>query len=248
MLRPHDSRQNHILAALPIKDFNYLLPHLDRVSMARGHVIYESGVPLQYIYFPANAIVSLLNIAEDGNTAEVAVVGNEGVLGVSIFMGGRSTFSRAVVHSAGDVYRLSARVLMDVFNRFVGGRASTLHDLLLRYTQMLLTQMAQTAMCNCHHSVDQKLCRQLLLNLDRAQTNELTMTQELIATTLGVRRESVTEAAGKMQKTGLIKYRRGFITVLNRSGLEARVCECYAVFRKESERLRENLLSQPLAA
>ena len=244
MFEFHDSRQNHILAALPMKELNYLLPHLERVAMPRDHVLHESGVPLRYIYFPTDAIISLLNITEDGNSTEIAMVGNEGVVGVSLFMGGGTTFSRAVVHSAGNVYRLSARVLMDVFHRFGG----TLHDLLLRYTQALLTQMAQTAVCNRHHSVDQQLCRQLLLSLDHARSNELPLTQELIATTLGVRRESVTEAAGRLQKSGFIKYHRGLITVLDRSALEARVCECYAVVRKASDHLLDRLLPQPMAA
>lgn len=240
----HDSRQNHILAGLPMKEFNYLLPHLERVPLPRDHVLHESGVTLRYLYFPTDAIISLLNITEDGNTAEIAMVGNEGVVGVSLFMGGRTTFSRAVVSSAGNAYRLRSPVLMEIFHRLGG----TLHDRLLRYTQALLTQMAQTAVCNRHHSVDQQLCRQLLLSLDRARSNELNMTQELIATTLGVRRESVTEAAGRLQKSGLIKYHRGLITVLDRSGLEARVCECYAVARKESDHLLGSLLPQPMAA
>ncbi len=248
MLSLQDSRQNHLLAALSMKDFNYLRPHLERVSLPRDHVLHESGVPLREIYFPADAVISLLNITKDGDSAEIAMVGSEGVVGVSLFMGGRTTFSRAVVHSAGDVYRLSAKRLMDVFNRFGGRRTGALHDSLLCYAQALLMQMAQAAVCNRHHSVDQQLCRQLLLSLDRARSDELTMTQELIATTLGVRRESITEAAGKLQKAGLIKYRRGLITVLDRSGLEARVCECYAVVRKESDRLFDELLPQPLAA
>lgn len=244
----HDSRQNHILAALPMKEFNCLLPYLERVPMPRGHVLHESGVPLRHVYFPTDAIVSLLNVTEDGDSAEIAIVGNEGVVGVSLFMGGRTTFSRAVVHSSGEAYRLSAQRLMEAFHRFGGGHAGTLHDLLLRYTQTLLTQMAQTAVCNRHHSVDQQLCRQLLLSLDRACSNELTLTQELIATTLGVRRESVTEAAGRLRKRGLIKYHRGLITILDRAGLEGRVCECYAVARKASDHLLDSLLPQPIAA
>ena len=244
----HDSRQNHILAALPANEFDYLLPHLERVPLPRDHVLHEAGVPLRHVYFPTDSIVSLLNVTEDGDSAEIAVVGNEGVVGVSLFMGGKTTFSRAVVQSAGEAFRLRAQLLLDAFNHPGGSHAGTLHDLLLRYTQALFTQMAQTALCNRYHSVDQQLCRRLLLSLDRLQSNELTMTQELIATTLGVRRESVTEAAGKLQKTGLIKYHRGLITVLDRAGLERRVCGCYAVVRKESDRLLETLFQPAIAA
>lgn len=244
MLGFHDSCQNHLLAALPPNEFNGVLPHLKRVPMPRDQVLHETGVPLRYVYFPIGAIVSLLTITEDGSSAEIAMLGNESVVGVSLFMGGGATFSRAVVHSAGEVYRLRASVLMDIFHR----RGGALHDLLLLYTQSLLTQVAQTAVCNRHHSVEQQLCRQLLLHLDRARSNALSLTQELIATALGVRRESVTEAAGKLQKSGLINYHRGLITVLDRPGLEARVCECYAVLRRESERLLDKLLPQPIAA
>jgi len=203
--------------------------------MPLGQALYESGSQLRYVYFPTTAIVSLLYVMEDGRSAEIAVVGNEGIVGVSLFMGGETTSSRAVVQSAGDAYRLKGRVLKQEFER-----AGPMQHLLLRYTQALLTQMAQTAVCNRHHSLDQQLCRWLLLSLDRLASDELTMTQELIANMLGVRREGVTEAAGNLQSAGLIHYRRGHITVLNRSGLEARVCECYHVVRKEFHRLLPN--------
>jgi CRP-like cAMP-binding protein len=197
-----------------------------------GDVLYESGVRLRYVYFPITCIVSLLYVMEDGASAEIAIVGNEGMLGISLFMGGDSTPSRAVVQSAGHAYRLRANLLKDEFARF----GPTMH-LLLRYTQALITQMAQTAVCNRHHTVDQQLCRWLLLSLDRLASNELAMTQELISNMLGVRREGVTEAAGKLQGAGLIRYRRGVITVLDRPGLEARVCECYQVVKAEFDRL-----------
>ena len=229
---PHDPRQNHLLAALPAEDFARLLPDLEGVPMPLGHVLYEPGVQMRHVYFPTTCIVSLLYVMEDGASAEIAVVGNEGIVGVSLFMGGESTTSRAVVQSAGHAYRLKGQLLKDEFYR-----AGPMQQLLLRYTQALLTQMAQTAVCNRHHTVDQQLCRWLLLSLDRLPSNELIMTQELIANMLGVRREGVTEAAGKLQQAGLIEYRRGHITVLNRAGLEARVCECYAVVKKELDRL-----------
>jgi len=248
MYRLHDARQNHILAALPVKEYNSLLPHLEHVPMPMDHVIYEVGSPLCHVYFPTDSIVSLLNVTEDGDSTEIAMVGNEGVAGVSLCMGCKTSFSRAVVHSAGNAYRLKAQFLMDSFNRFGGGQSRSFHDLLLRYTQVLMAQMAQMAVCNRHHSVDQQLCCRLLSSLDRLPSNELVMTQELMASMLGVRRESVTEAAGKLQKTGLIKYRRGHITVLDRAGLEDRVCECYAVVRKESDHLLENLFPQAVAA
>jgi CRP-like cAMP-binding protein len=200
--------------------------------MPLGDVVCESGVPMRYVYFPTTSIVSLLYVMEDGASAEIAVVGNEGIVGVSLFMGGETTTSRAVVQSAGHAYRLKAQLLKDAFIR-----AGPLQRLLLRYTQALLTQMAQTAVCNRHHTVDQQLCRWLLLSLDRLPSNKLTMTQELIANMLGVRREGVTEAAGKLQRTGLIHYSRGHITVVDRPGLEARVCECYEVVKKEFDRL-----------
>ena len=200
--------------------------------MPLGHVLYESGSELRHVYFPTTAIVSLLYVMEDGASAEIAVVGNEGVIGVALFMGGETMPNRAVVQSAGHAYRLPGQLLKQEFNR-----SGELQHLLLRYTQALLTQMAQTAVCNRHHSLDQQLCRWLLLSLDRLPANELVMTQELIANMLGVRREGVTEAAGNLQKDGLIEYRRGHITVLDRPGLEARACECYAVVKKEFDRL-----------
>jgi len=205
--------------------------------MPLGNVLYESGIPMHHVYFPTDAIVSLLYVMEDGASAEIAIVGNDGIVGISVFMGGETTPSRAVVQSAGHAYRLPAQLLKDEFNRSGGRRASALQHLLLRYTQALLTQMTQTSACNRHHSLDQQFCRWLLLSLDRLPTNELVMTQELIANMLGVRREGVTEAACKVQKAGLIEYRRGHITILDRAGLEARVCECYAVVRKEFNRL-----------
>src|SRR5580765_7334127 len=225
-------RQNHLLAALPAGDYERLVPHLELIPLKLGEVLYEPGVQLRYVYFPTTSIVSLLYVMEDGASAEIAIVGNEGILGISLFMGGETTPSRAVVQSAGYGYRLKAQLLKDEFQRF----GPMLH-LLLRYTQALITQMAQTAVCNRHHSVDQQLCRWLLLSLDRLASNELTMTQELIANMLGVRREGVTEAAGKLQDAGLISYRRGRITVLDRPGLEARSCECYEVVKKELDRL-----------
>jgi len=200
--------------------------------MPLGSVLYESGSKLRHVYFPTTSIVSLLYVMEDGASAEIAVVGNEGILGIALFMGGETTPSRAVVQSAGEGYRLKAHLLKQEFNRF----GPMLH-LLLRYTQALITQMAQTAVCNRHHSVDQQLCRWLLLSLDRLASNELTMTQELIANMLGVRREGVTEAAGKLQALGLIHYSRGRITVLDRLGIEAKACECYEVVKREFDRL-----------
>jgi CRP-like cAMP-binding protein len=228
----HSPQQNHLLAALPTSDYRRLAPHLELVPMKLGEVLYESGGQLRYVYFPTTSILSLLYVMEDGASAEIAIVGNEGILGISLFMGGESTPSRAVVQSAGHAFRLKAALLKNEFGRF----GPTMH-LLLRYTQALITQMAQTAVCNRHHSVDQQLCRWLLLSLDRLQTNELSMTQELIANMLGVRREGVTEAAGKLQAAGLISYQRGRITVLDRPGLEARSCECYQVVKTEFDRL-----------
>ena len=225
-------QQNHLLAALPASDYERLVPHLELIPLKLGEVLYEPGVQLRYVYFPTTSIVSLLYVMEDGASAEIAIVGNEGILGISLFMGGETTPSRAVVQSAGYGFRLKAQLLKDEFQRF----GPMLH-LLLRYTQALITQMAQTAVCNRHHSVDQQLCRWLLLSLDRLASNELSMTQELIANMLGVRREGVTEAAGKLQEAGLISYRRGRITVLDRPGLEARSCECYEVVKKELDRL-----------
>jgi CRP-like cAMP-binding protein len=235
MLTAHSPRQNHLLAALPAEEFDRLLPHLELAAMPLGDVLYESGTHLGHVYFPTTSIVSLLYVMEDGASAEIAVVGNEGIIGVALFMGGETTPSRAVVQSAGYAYRLKGQLLKQEFNR-----SGAMQQLLLRYTQALLTQMAQTAVCNRHHSVDQQLCRWLLLSLDRLASNELTMTQELIANMLGVRREGVTEAAGKLQDAGLLRYSRGRITVVDRPGLEAQACECYRVVKKEFDRLLPN--------
>jgi CRP-like cAMP-binding protein len=226
---PH---QNHLLNILPEDVYERLLPQLELVKMPLGDVIYESGGELRYAYFPTTCIVSLLYVLEDGASAEIAVVGNEGIVGVALFMGGGTMPNRAVVQSAGYAYRLRAGLMHQEVNR----NGSLLH-LLLRYTEALITQMAQTAVCNRHHTLDQQLCRWLLLSLDRLSGNELSMTQELIANMLGVRREGVTEAAGKLHKAGLIEYTRGHITVLDRPSLEARVCECYQVVKTESDRL-----------
>jgi CRP-like cAMP-binding protein len=224
--------ENHLLAALPDAERQRWLPQLEAVEMPLGQVLYESGGTLSHVYFPTTAIVSLLYVMENGASAEIAVVGNEGIVGISLFMGGDSTSSRAVVQSAGMGFRLKAQTLMNEFDR-----AGPVLHLLLRYTQALITQMAQTAVCNRHHSLDQQLCRWLLLSLDRLQGNELVMTQELIANMLGVRREGVTEGALKLQQLGLIRYARGHITVLDRDGLEKRTCECYAVVKNEYDRL-----------
>ncbi len=227
-----DPRENRLLASLPQKEWSQWLPHLEVVDMPLGNVLYESGGTLAHAYFPTTAIVSLLYVMEDGGSAEIAVVGYEGIVGVSLFMGGESTPSRAVVQSAGTGYRLRSDVMKEAFNR-----AGPVLHLLLRYTQALLTQMAQTAVCNRHHTLDQQLCRWLLLSLDRLRSNELVMTQELIANMLGVRREGVTEAAGRLHKAGVIRYQRGRISVLDRHKLEQRTCECYAVVKKEYDRL-----------
>jgi CRP-like cAMP-binding protein len=232
MLTAHSARQNRLLAALPVCEYESLLGDLELIPMLLGDVLYESGSQLGHVYFPTNSIVSLLYVMEDGASAEIAVVGNEGIIGVALFMGGETTPSRAVVQSAGFAYRLRGPLLKREFTR-----SAAMQHLLLRYTQALLTQMAQTAVCNRHHSVDQQLCRWLLLSLDRLQSNELTMTQELIANMLGVRREGVTGAAGKLQEAGLIHYSRGRITVTDRLGLEAQACECYRVVKKEFDRL-----------
>lgn len=228
---PHPE-QNRLLAALSATERERLFPHLQRVSLPLGEVLYESGGQLRHVYFPTTAIVSLLYVMQDGASAEIAVVGNEGLIGISLFMGGETTPSRALVQSAGDAYRLEAKLLKNAFYHH-----GEMHDLLLRYTQALITQMAQTAVCNRHHSVDQQLCRWLLLSLDRLPSNQLVMTQELIANMLGVRREGVTEAAGKLQKLDVIHYRRGHITVLDRPRLEELSCECYAVVKREQDRL-----------
>jgi len=227
-----DPRHNHLLNALPASDYERIAAHLELVPMALGEVLYESGSKMRHVYFPTSSIVSLLYVMENGASAEIAVVGNEGILGISLFMGGETTPSRAVVQSAGHGYRLKAALIKLEFERF----GPTMH-LLLRYTQALITQMSQTAVCNRHHSVDQQLCRWLLLSLDRLSSSELSMTQELIANMLGVRREGVTEAAGKLQDAGLIRYHRGRITVIDRPGLEARTCECYQVVKREFDRL-----------
>jgi CRP-like cAMP-binding protein len=232
MSLPHSPKQNHLLAALPAAEFGRLAPHLELVPMLLGESLYEPGGQLQHVYFPTTAIVSLLYIIESGLSAEIAGVGNEGILGISLFMGGESTPSSAVVQTAGHGFRLKAELLKTEFGRF----GPTMH-LLLLYTQALITQMAQTAACNRHHSIAQQLCRWLLLTLDRLPSHELIVTQELIAGALGVRRESITEAAGKLQRDGFIRFRRGHITVLGRPGLEAGACECYAVVKKEFHRL-----------
>ena len=224
--------QNHTLAALPKAEFERLSPHLELVSLPLGDVLCESGRQLNHVYFPTNSILSLLYVLEDGASAEIAVVGNEGILGISLFMGGDTTPSRAVVQSAGFGFRLKAHIIKTEFNR-----AGPVLRVLLRYTQALITQMTQTAVCNRHHTIEQQLCRRLLLSLDRLSSNSLTMTQDLIANMLGVRREGVTEAAGKLQRAGLIRYSRGHIDVLDRTGLERRVCECYAVVKLEFDRL-----------
>ena len=236
MSSPHNPSQNQILAALPEAEFGRLAPHLELVPMLLGETLYEPGGQLQHVYFPTTAIVSLLYVMESGSSAEIAGVGNEGILGISLFMGGDTTPSSAVVQTAGHGYRLPGRLLKDEFNR--GG---LMQSLLLRYTQALLTQMCQTAACNRHHAIDQQLCRWLLLTLDRLPSNELVMTQELVASALGVRREGITEAAGKLQRAGVIRYRRGHIAVLDRSGLEAGACECYAVVKKELDRLMSDV-------
>jgi CRP-like cAMP-binding protein len=227
-----DIKRNHLLAAMPESAWLSWRPMLEAVDMPLGQVLYESGVTMQHVYFPTTSIVSMLYVTQSGASAELAVVGNEGIVGISLFMGGGSTPSRAVVQSAGKGYRLDARVMKIEFDK-----AGPVLHLLLRYTQALITQMTQTAVCNRHHSLDQQLCRWLLLSMDRLQGSELVMTQELIANMLGVRREGVTEGALKLQKLGLISYARGRITVLNRLGLEKRSCECYAVVQKEYDRL-----------
>jgi CRP-like cAMP-binding protein len=232
VFRKPNPRQNRLLAALPVADYERLLPELELVPLPLGWAVYEAGGHLGYVYFPVDSIVSLLYVMEDGASAEIAVTGFDGVVGIALFMGGETTPSRAVVQSAGYGYRLKAVVLKREFEQ--GGE---LQHLALRYTQALITQMAQTAVCNRHHSVEQQLARWLLLSLDRLSSSELAMTQELIANMLGVRREGVTEAAGHLQKAGLIHYSRGRITVLDRPKLEHRVCECYAVVKKEYDRL-----------
>ncbi|MBU0590166.1 MAG: Crp/Fnr family transcriptional regulator [Gammaproteobacteria bacterium] len=232
----HSTTLNHLLAAMPKEEFERLLPHLEFVPMPLGEVLFESGGKLSHVYFPTTSIVSLLYVLEDGASAEIAVTGNEGIVGISLFMGGDTTPSRAVVQSAGHGYRLRADLLKAEFNR-----AGPVLRLLLRYTQALITQMTQTAVCNRHHDIEKQLCRWLLLSLDRLSSNSLTMTQELIANMLGVRREGVTEAAGKLQRAGLIHYSRGHIDVLDRPGLEQAVCECYGVVKQEYDRLLNDI-------
>jgi len=231
-------KKNLLLAALPPADYDHLLPQLEAFPLELGWAVYESGGEQSHLYFPTDSIVSLLYVMENGASAEIAVVGNEGAVGIALFMGGESTPSRAVVQSAGQAYRLKAKAAKAEFDRH-----GALQILLLRYTQALITQMAQTAVCNRHHTIEQQLCRWLLLSIDRLKSNKLTMTQDLIANMLGVRREGVTEAAGKLQAAGLIEYSRGKIAVLDRARLEQRACECYAVVKRESDRL---LLTPPV--
>ncbi|MDQ3185020.1 MAG: Crp/Fnr family transcriptional regulator [Pseudomonadota bacterium] len=229
---PHQPRQNHLLAALPAIEFERLKPHLELIHMPLGDVLCEFGGRLHYVYFPTSAIVSLHYILENGASSEIAGVGNEGMLGISLFMGGDTTLSRATVQTAGYGYRLKAPLMLQEFSQ-----AGPIQRLLLRYTQALIMQISQTAVCNRHHTIEQQLCRWLLLTLDRLNSQELTMTQELIASMLGVRREGITEAAGRLQNAGIIRYRRGHIMVLDRAGLETHVCECYNVVKKEFDRL-----------
>ena len=229
---PHQLTQNHLLAALPAAELERLKPHLELIHMPLGDVLCESGGRLHYVYFPTSAIISLHYILENGASSEIAGVGNEGILGISLFMGGETTPSWATVQTAGYGYRLKAALMQQEFNR-----PGPVQRLLLRYTQALIMQISQTAVCNRHHTIEQQLCRWLLLTLDRLNSEELTMTQELIASMLGVRREGITEAAGKLQNAGIIRYRRGHIMVLDRSGLETHVCECYNVVKKEFNRL-----------
>lgn len=229
--------QNHLLAALPGAEFDALAPYLEPAALRLGDMLYEPGAYMQYAYFPTSAIVSLHYVMASGASAESAGVGNEGVVGISLFMGGNTTPSSAVVQTAGDAYRIEGRRLVKAFDQI-----GMLQGLLLRYTQALMTQMAQTAACNRHHSVEQQLCRWLLLTLDRLPTNEMVMTQELVASMLGVRREGITEAAGRLQLAGHIRYRRGHISVLDRAGLETRACECYGVVKKELKRLLNDVL------
>ena len=232
MINPSELLQNHLLAALPAAELARISEAIAIAPMPLGHVLYESGDEMRHVYFPTTSIVSLLYVMENGSSAEIAIVGNEGVVGISLFMGGETTPSRAIVQSAGQAFRVASKLLKDEFRR-----AGPVQHVLLRYTQALITQMAQTAVCNRHHSIEQQLCRWLLMSLDRLASNELTMTQELIANMLGVRREGVTESAGKLQKLGLIEYSRGHIKVLDRPALEAHACECYQVVKTEFERL-----------
>ena len=241
---PQTQNQNHLLAVLPEDVRERLFANMELVPLSLGQVLQESGTPLRYVYFPTTAIVSLLYILEGGGSAEIAVIGNEGMVGVQVFMGGATMPNRAVVRTAGHAYRTGQDAFIREFERSGGRRSGALQHLLLRYTQALLTQMAQTAVCNRHHSVDQQLRRWLLLSLDRLPGNELVMTQELIANALGVRREGVTAAAGKLQNAGLIHYSRGRIEVLDRPRLEAEACECYGVVRKEFDRLFPEVIAK----
>lgn len=236
---PPNPRQNHLLAALPENEYKHLLPHLERVHLPLGQTLSDSGDPTKLVYFPTTAIVSLLHVLANGSSAEIAVVGREGIVGVALFMGGKSMPSRALVQSEGFAYRMNGELLNQEFSK-----NPAMQHLFLRYIMALLAQMAQTAVCNRHHSIDQQLCRWLLLSMDRLSGNVLNMTQELIADMLGVRREGVTEAAGKLQEAGLISYSRGCLTVLDRPGLEARVCECYEVVKKEFSRLLPDVIAQ----
>ena len=233
----HSPRQNNILAALPAAEYERLSPHLELVQLPLSNVLYESGGELRYVYFPTTAVVSLVYITDEGESAEIAGVGNEGIIGFTVFTGGETMPNIATVRCAGHAYRLKSQVLKDEFNRGGGRRSGALQKLLLRYMQALITQMSQTAVCNRHHSVEQQLCRWLLLSLDRSPSNELTLTQELIASMIGVRRESITEAAGKLQRAGLISCLRGHIIMLDRCGLQKRACECYQVVKAEFDRL-----------
>lgn len=240
MLAKHSPNQNQLLGALPTADFERLAPHLKLVPLALGEMLYESSGQLHHAYFPTTSIISLHYVTESGASSEIAGVGHEGMVGTSLLLGGNTTPSAAVVQTAGFAYRLDRRQLVEEFER-----NGVLNRMLLRYTQALMTQMSQTAVCNRHHSVEQQLCRWLLVTLDRIPSGELTMTQELVASMIGVRREGVTEAAGKLQTGGYIRYRRGHISVLQRSGLEGRVCECYGVVKKEFDRLLSDFLNRP---
>ena len=232
MIDIFSQRQNHLLSALPVSDYKRLSAQLELVHLPQGKVLCEAGAALNYVYFPSTAIISLVYVTEDGGCAETAVIGNEGMLGVSVIMGAESTPSQAIVQNAGSAYRLNKHLLKQEFDR-----SSSVRHVLLRYTQALITHMAQTAVCNRHHSVDQQLCRWLLLNLDRSPANVLAMTHESIANKLGVRREGITDAAGKLRTAGVINYNRGHITVLDRARLEERSCECYSVVKNEFDRL-----------
>ena len=233
--------QNYLLAALPVAEFKRIAPYLELVALPQGKILYESGDPLRHVYFPTTAIVSLHYVTETGASCEIAGVGHEGVLGIPLLMGGNPTPSRAIVYSGGHGYRLKARILMQEFHRSGGRRAGVMQHVLLRYTKTLMVQISQMAVCNRHHSLEQQLCRLLSLTVDRLPLNELILTQELIASMIGVRREGITEAAGHLQNAGFISYRRGHITVLDRAGLRSRVCECYAVVKNEFDSLLSDI-------